>query len=68
MKTKLFDFKKGDILRFTVETWGSSGNDSTTGAIEFGHDPYDGDGTWLTPSTDTTRTVLDFKCPFRINE
>jgi len=61
-------FKKGDILRLTMEGWSKDddGDGGQTQAI--GHDPMNRDGTHITPSTVDSKTSLDFYCPFEVSE
>lgn len=64
-------FKRGDILRLTIEIW-ARGEPNVNGAGTFtiGVDPQNRDGTYINPSTDdpTTTTQCLFYCPFRFEE
>jgi hypothetical protein len=61
-------FKKGDILRLTIQAWGKK-DDGNNGTIGFGFDPQNRDGTNITPSSDDplTTTKLEFYCPFELD-
>ena len=52
-------FKKGDLLRLTVEGWGS--NNNNTGTLTFGHDPKN-----RTYGTAAYSTLI-FQCPFKVD-
>ena len=62
-------FKKGEILRLSVQIYAAIGDPGTGtgGGTVIGHDPKNRDGTYLTPSTDDTITLLEFYCPFSID-
>lgn len=59
-------FKEGETLRLTIEgDANSEGSDNVKNVI--GCDPQNRDGTYITPSSDTTHiTKLNFHCPFKI--
>ena len=61
-------FKKGEVLRLTVQGFVTPTNNSGSN-FAFGHDPENRDGTLIVPSTDDPRTItkLLFKVPFDIN-
>lgn len=62
-------FKKGDVLRVTIEGWGKSTAGTAGDTITIGHDPQNRDGTRIKPSTDspTTTTNIDFYIPFDLD-
>jgi len=62
-------FKKGDILRLTIESWMCKGatGDNAQGRVYYGVDPLNRDGTYLTPSSDTlpfSTTKTEIYIPF----
>ena len=61
----LTHFKKGDILRLTIEGYAHR-TDAGANSLTIAHDSQNRDGTIIIPSTDDTRTNLDFYCPFRV--
>jgi hypothetical protein len=63
------DFKKGEILRFTIEGWGQDTSDGCVVRLTIAHDPKNRDGTYIVPSTDSpeTTTTLKFYCPFSLD-
>jgi len=60
-------FKRGEILRCRVEIWGTNGDNTGDGnSVRFGTDPMNRDGTYITPSTETTKiTRFEVSVPFR---
>lgn len=58
-------YSKGDILRVTLELWGSK-QSGATGTMHIGHDPAGRDGTNIIPGDDDIPTTLKFHVPFRI--
>ena len=58
-------FNVGDILRLTVEAWGTARETAESeGTLTIPHDPANRNGTVITPAT-TTTTKLDVYTPFR---
>ena len=60
-------FKKGDILRLTVEAWGHARLTSESqGTLTIPHDPANKDGTVITPAA-TYTTKLNANVPFLLD-
>ena len=62
-------FKKGDVLRLTIEGWGKRTSGDLSQQMIIAHDPQNRDGTHVMPSTDTndpTTTKLMAFIPFEI--
>jgi len=74
-KTKVFNlpitldgtlFKKGEILRLTIELWGQR-EAGSGGTMTIGIDPANRDGAIITKATDLIPTKLEFYCPFKLD-
>ena len=61
------NFKIGDILRLTVETWNRK-TSGTTGTMTYaiGHDPMNRDGAYVIPTTQDNITASHALIPFAI--
>lgn len=64
----LTPFKKGDVLRITVEIWAKR-VEANAPYIVFGHDPQNRDGTKIKPSSDdpTSMTKFEVFIPFKLD-
>jgi hypothetical protein len=62
-------FKKGDVLRLTLEAWGHTDAATNTGMVTIGTDPMNRDGTYIKPSTDTPTSTTQLKIwiPFNLD-
>jgi hypothetical protein len=64
-------FKKGDVLRVTIEGWAyvSLDNSSNKVRLVFAYNPMNLDGTYIKPSTDNPTTITQLKCwiPFNLD-
>jgi hypothetical protein len=63
-------FKRGDILRVTLECWSYQGASAGNGTFAIAHDPMNRDGNYIKPSSDDPATTTQFKIeiPFRLDE
>jgi hypothetical protein len=64
-------FKKGDVLRLTIEGWGRvDGSSTQKGKLYIGTDPMNRDGAQIKPSSDdpTSITKLNLYLPFKLDE
>jgi len=62
-------FKKGEILRVTLECWGNNPTGGGSCGLTLGHDFENRDGALILPSTDDPRTMTKviFKIPFDLD-
>lgn len=60
-------FKKGDILRVTVENWTILGSGSSGGSVHIGHDPMNNDSDLMVPGTNDIITKTTAHIPFKLN-
>jgi hypothetical protein len=62
-------FKRGDILRLTMQANATKTAGSNSFHVVYGQDPKNRDGTHIIPSTDSpaSTTQLIFACPFKVD-